>query len=335
MNNQFQTQHLRNTKVQETSATGGGTTGGAAFTPGAGEQYATTKILKKKVKEDAPMLAHGKADISTYTQDNFKKVEGHANLKSIEPKDLWGTLPTAMSEELEEIISRKTKEKLDGVLQRVKDSSPKIYDYILDLIADIYPHDDEVEALVAKASIQEIEEEGSPHIPDNIAKFAQRKGVTDVVNQVAHWAEKYGKRIVGGTAIGKNYSTLILDLTHQGGEVRINTDTDEIEINDQDVVDYESFADAIDSLTDSLNENYHRFKRQTKERSKQDQYHEAIKAINKKLDEVNRILEFTSRMKEELSEGDGVLEMKSRTAKTLNKTKTKVAEAYKKLKHLD
>ena len=38
MNNQFQTQHLRNTKVQETSATGGGTTGGAAFTPGTGEK---------------------------------------------------------------------------------------------------------------------------------------------------------------------------------------------------------------------------------------------------------------------------------------------------------
>ena len=236
MNNQFQTQHLRNTKVQETSATGGGTTGGAAFTPGTGEQYATAKVIKKKVKEDAPMLAHGKADISTYTQDNFKKVEGHADLKSIEPKDLWGTLPTAMSEELEEIITRKTKEKLDNVLQRVKGSSPKIYDYILDLIADIYPHDDEVEALVAKAGLQE---------------------------------------------------------------------------------------------------NYHRFKRQTKERSKQDQYHEAIKAINKKLDEVNRILEFTSRMKEELSEGEETLEMKSRTTKTLDKTKTKVAEAYKKLKHLN
>ncbi len=308
MNNQFQTQHLRNTKVQETSATGGGTTGGAAFTPGTGEQYASTGAFKKKMKEsaselatvaklvlqakkdgyiagdysqavlsaakkvgskfdelkpeeqkvmrdkyydlflqaanlkkagvqeDAPMLAHGKADISTYTQDNFKKVEGHADLKSIEPKDLWGTLPTAMSEELEEIITRKTKEKLDNVLQRVKDSSPKIYDYILDLIADIYPHDDEVEALVAKAGLQE---------------------------------------------------------------------------------------------------NYHRFKRQTKERSKQDQYHEAIKAINKKLDEVNRILEFTSRMKEELSEGEETLEMKSRTTKTLDKTKTKVAEAYKKLKHLN
>lgn len=263
------------TGLGEMSSTGGGTTAGASFTPGTGEQHASPKAFKKKVEEDAPMLAHGKADISTYTQDDFKKVEAHAKLKSIEPKDLWGTKPTAMSED-----------------------------------------------------------ENTPNIPSNVAKFAQRKGVTDVVNQVARWAEKKGKRIVGGTAIGKDYSTLILDLTHQGGEVRINTDTDEIEINDQDVIDYESFADAIDSLTDSLNENYHRFKRQTKERSNQDQYHEAIKAINKKLDEVNRILEFTSRMKEELSEGEETLEMKSRTTKTLDKTKTKVAEAYKKLKHL-
>jgi hypothetical protein len=215
------------------STTGGGVTNGAAFTAGAGEQMTGRK---RAFKEDAPMLAHGKADISTYTQDNFKKVEGHAKLKGIEPKDLWGTLPTAMSEELDEIITHKTKEKLKSVLSVVKEKSPKIYDYILDLISDIYPHDEEVEALVAKTGLQE---------------------------------------------------------------------------------------------------NYHRFKRETRERPKQDQYHQAIKEVNRKLDEVNRILEFTSRMKEELSEGDEILEVKARTAKTMDKLKTKIAEAYQKLKKLN
>jgi hypothetical protein len=214
------------------STTGGGVTNGASFTAGAGEQYASTGAFKKKIKEDAPMLAHGKADIHTYTQDGFKKTEGHPKLKSIEPKDLWDTLPTAMSE----TILRATKEKLDSILQIVKEKNPKIYDYILDLITDVYPHDEEVEALVAKAGIQE---------------------------------------------------------------------------------------------------NYNRFKKETKIRPKQDQYHEAIKAVNKKLDEVNRILEFTSRMKEELSEGGEMLEVKTRTAKTMDKAKTKIAEAYKKLKQLN
>lgn len=84
-------------------------------------------------------------------------------------------------------------------------------------------------------------------IPDNIKKFAQRKGVTNIVNQVAGWAKKIGKSIVGGTAIGKNYSTLILDLTHHGGEVRINLDTEQITVNDEEVETYEEFAAAIQS----------------------------------------------------------------------------------------
>jgi len=193
-------------------------------------------VRVKKMEEDAPMLAHGKADISTYIKDKFTKVEGHPKgLTIVQPKDLWGTPPTAMSE-LEETVLKATMEKLDAILKVVKEKSPKIYGHILDLIADTYPHDEEVEALVAKAGLQE---------------------------------------------------------------------------------------------------NYNRFKKETKIRPKQDQYHEAIKVANKKLDEVNRILEFTSRMKEELSEGEDTLEVKARTAKTMDKLKTKIAEAYKKLKHLN
>lgn len=62
--------------VSETSSVGGGTTVGASFTAGTGEQMATNRAFKKKYQEDAPILAGGKkADISTYTQDGFTKVE--------------------------------------------------------------------------------------------------------------------------------------------------------------------------------------------------------------------------------------------------------------------
>jgi hypothetical protein len=50
------------------------------------------------------------------------------------------------------------------------------------------------------------------YVPSNIKDFAKRKGVSSLVNKVAGWAEKVGKRITGGTAIGYNYSTLILDM---------------------------------------------------------------------------------------------------------------------------
>jgi hypothetical protein len=50
------------------------------------------------------------------------------------------------------------------------------------------------------------------YVPSNIKEFAKRKGVSSLVNKVAGWAEKVGKSITGGTAIGYNYSTLILDM---------------------------------------------------------------------------------------------------------------------------
>ena len=87
-----------NNKVDETSAVGGGVTGGpaaATFTPGAGEQVAgTKKAFKKKYQEDAPMLAGGKkADISTYTKDGFTKAPSKETaakqIKGVEVKDLW------------------------------------------------------------------------------------------------------------------------------------------------------------------------------------------------------------------------------------------------------
>jgi len=83
------------------------------------------------------------------------------------------------------------------------------------------------------------------YVPDNILKFAKHKGVDALVKKVASWAEKSGSRIKGGTAIGKNYSTLILDLTHQGGEIRINTDTDEVTLNGTPVTDARSFKNAL------------------------------------------------------------------------------------------
>lgn len=75
------------------STTGGGVTNGATFTPGTGEQYAAGTRKKKSMEEDAPMLAHGKANISTYTDDGFTKApnaeEAGKKMKSIDVDMLW------------------------------------------------------------------------------------------------------------------------------------------------------------------------------------------------------------------------------------------------------
>jgi len=80
------------------------------------------------------------------------------------------------------------------------------------------------------------------NVPSNIRDFAKRKGVTPLVNKVAKWAEAVGARIAGGTAIGKNYSTLVLDLDYkQQGEIRIDTDNETITLFDEPVRSYNEF----------------------------------------------------------------------------------------------
>lgn len=56
-----------------------------------------------------------------------------------------------------------------------------------------------------------------------------------------------------------------------------------------------------------LNEvTYKQFKSEVKFRTKAEQLHKAMREVKKKINEIDRIVEYTQRMKQELSEGDGV-----------------------------
>ena len=79
---------------------------------------------------------------------------------------------------------------------------------------------------------------------------------------------------------------------------------------------------------------YSQFKRETATRSKPDQMHEAAKMIQNKLHEIEKLLEFTSQMRSELSEGEQNLEYKNNTKKVFEKIHTKVVEVYTKVKNL-
>jgi hypothetical protein len=98
------------------------------------------------------------------------------------------------------------------------------------------------DAAIQKAKGEMKEEElEEAYVPSNIKEFAKRKGATSLVNKVAGWAEKAGKGIRGGTAIGKNYSTLVLDLGYQDGSIRINLDDDIVTLYGEEVFDAKSF----------------------------------------------------------------------------------------------
>ena len=82
-------------------------------------------------------------------------------------------------------------------------------------------------------------------IPSNIEKFAKERGVLRDVKQLARWAEKAGLGIRGGTAIGKGYDTLVLDLTYQGSEIYFDTYTGKIKVNRQPVNSWKTFSKAV------------------------------------------------------------------------------------------
>ena len=79
---------------------------------------------------------------------------------------------------------------------------------------------------------------------------------------------------------------------------------------------------------------YSQFKKQAATRPKDQQMHEAVKMVHKKLDEIGKLLEFTKLMKGELSEGEETMEYKHNTKKVFEKINTKVVEVYSKLKSL-
>lgn len=68
------------------------------------------------------------------------------------------------------------------------------------------------------------------------------------------------------------------------------------EMNIQDIIKQELLNEAT----------YSQFKKDVKFRTKAEQLHKAMREVKKKINEIDRIVDYTQRMKQELSEGDGV-----------------------------
>lgn len=189
------------------------------------------------------------------------------------------------------------------------------------------------------------------NVPENIVKFAKRKGATSIVNTIANWTEKAGKKITGGTAIGKNYDTLIIDLGYQDSAIYVDLDNKTIKVYDQPVKSYNDFISALESkdisepeeqdddednydwfTNSNINESYSKFKTETKTRGKSDQFHQAVREVRRKVQEINRLFEYVNRLKTELSEGEGGLKYRIHTEKALAKIKEMVSELNQNIK---
>lgn len=87
-------------------------------------------------------------------------------------------------------------------------------------------------------------------------------------------------------------------------------------------------------LASLLNEiSYNKFKNESKTRSKQEQLHKAVKEVKKRVYEIDRLMEYTNRMKNELNEG-GDLKYSQFTERAINQISEMVTKLYGNVKKL-
>ena len=85
-----------------------------------------------------------------------------------------------------------------------------------------------------------------------------------------------------------------------------------------------------------LNEvSYGKFKKEVTYRTKSEQLHKAIREVKRKLQEIDRIVEYTSRMKQELSEGEDGIRYWKATQKNVANISEMVNQLNNKIKNLN
>lgn len=299
-NNQFATQKLR----AETSMTN---VGGATFTPGTGEQYATPKAFKKKAKTEEkdvePKLAAGKAKV--YMKNKW----GWKDAPSIPNRPSKGGF-----------IYKQLFEELSNSVKEYRDADENI---------NPFEPGDRIKVTYGN-------------------KFYGMNGTVEDVTKT--------HVVVSIDGISREFSMHYSDVEYVGGdneldEVFTQEDYERVKyvlskIRDKNVKLYNAIIDALsdvyphdldqefgaDIKAAGLTENYSRFKTETKTRGKSDQFHQAVRAVRQKVQEINRLFEYVSRLKQELSEGEGGLKYKMHTEKALAKIKDMVNELNKNIK---
>ena len=307
-NNQLATQRLRS----EDSVTGGNAPSDtqATFKAGNGMQYATKKAFKKKneVKDVEPKLAAGKAQIYAQKKMGWKLAPSIPNRPS-----KGGFQYKQMFEDMEE-----------GTLQPVdldKDSlSPMEYQQ-----AQHYENFNENDWSFDDVSKRYIKKQAEPdqemQTEDEEKKYYVKVSVRDAKRALDVLRDNPSYRGVELNG-SDTYYTADEDLAY---DMMMDFGTQDIEVIG------DNFSDSHLYGSEDLNEalTYNKFKKDSATRPNKDALHEALKSINRKLHEINRLMEYSTNMKMELEE-----DYSPRTGKVVNKLEKQLAEIYKKVKSL-
>lgn len=177
-------------------------------------------------------------------------------------------------------------------------------------------------------------------------------GETGTIEQV-----RGGFVVVKMDSDGKSYSLHSSDVTpfedddDDLDEVFVAQDKDKVEqlLDKLKQIDYSAYRKLLMAMVDpkpyeyddaekeltgklALSENYSKFKNETKTRSKADQFHQAIREVKKRVEEIHKVFEYVNRLEGELNEdGDG-LKYKKHTEAAMSKIQEMVSELGAKMK---
>jgi hypothetical protein len=264
-NNQFATQRLREEEIDETSTT----SGAGAF------------LTKAGAKPPKPKPTSGYKDVKGFRP-------GHSKLKVVEPKDLWDL----NEEDFKEVVSRSDKDKVEKLLNIVKDKDPQLYKRFLYWMSEPYPHDYEEFSKAAG-----INEAGMKQEPEKSIKYDDGEKI-EIGDRVKIDDKLEG--VINGFAYNNEdeKQTIFINVDKGGGSTAIRPNMpffqNQIELIKKAPVNQINPSDNKDKEEEPLKEGV---KQQIKSRSKAQQFHEAARQANKKLEEVNKILEYAAELK--------------------------------------
>jgi hypothetical protein len=277
-----------------------------------------------------------------YTTKNKKKVKKEEEQKDVEPKLAAGKAKVYMKnkwdwEDAPSIPNRPSK---GGFIYK------KLFEELSDSIKTNSQELARVEGLLAKAR----ETKNYSVISAYENRIKQLKLIQDL-------EKKLGKQLPVLT-YGQDFSEYIKSNLNKTVSEDVNPDY-EPEEQDDNEDSYDWFTDKYKPVSDygeyrkdpnyyekdysdkgtsdyfqrrSLDESYSKFKTETKTRGKSDQFHQAVREVRRKVQEINRLFEYVNRLKTELSEGEGGLKYKVHTEKALAKIKEMVSELNQNIK---
>lgn len=295
-----------------------------------GEQSVTgaegAYLTKAGAKRQPPKPTSGYKDIKGHRP-------GHSKLKIVEPKDLW---------DLNEVVATKDKENIKTILQLVKGDS-ELYRTFIGMMSEPYPHgyDEFYDMLPTDKQLQapkpeELSQSDSTWSQkiksffgkknENLSEIGNKTESEDNLKYETGEDIKVGDKVTTdegdtGDVVGfqkaskDDEETVFVTLTKQknGGSTPVpNTPffSHQLELNK--------------SKSEPLKEG---IRTEIKQRNKSQQFHEATKMINKKLKEINNILEYAEQLKGDLDES-------ARPNHLMEKMKRGMVSAYNKMRKL-